>query len=120
MILPPVDPVRLAEECEADEDVLAALLENGDQPDVPRLVDVSFRGSPEALDRLTEAAEEFGFEVVDLEQSEDGEPWLFLARMQSADLESIKSLTATCLQIEAMFGLEYDGWGCVAQTGLTE
>ncbi|MDX3882879.1 MAG: ribonuclease E inhibitor RraB [Sphingomonas sp.] len=119
MKLPPVDPARLNEEWRADQDVLANLRENGDRPDIPRAVDVSFRGPPDALDDLADAAEELGFEVIETEPSDDGEPWLFLQRMQTADADAIKALTITCLQIEAMFGLEYDGWGCVAQTGLT-
>ena len=119
MKLPPVDPARLEEEWQADQEVLANLSENDDRPEIPRSVDVSFRGPPDALDRLAEVAEELGFTVIEAEPSEDGEPWLFLERTQQTDAESIKSLTTTCLQIEAMFGLEYDGWGCVAQTGLT-
>ena len=119
MTLPPVDPARLDEEWEADQDVLANLRENGDRPEIPRPVDVSFRGPPEALERLEDAAEELGFEVMETEPSDDGEPWLFLQRVQTSDADAIKALTITCLQIEAMFGLEYDGWGCVAQTGLT-
>ncbi|MGH6781870.1 MAG: ribonuclease E inhibitor RraB [Sphingomonadaceae bacterium] len=119
MKLPPVDPARLDEEWQADQDVLANLRENGDRADIPRPIDVSFRGSPDALDDLAEAAEDLGFEVIETEPSDDGEPWLFLQRVQTSDAEAIKALTITCLQIEAMFGLEYDGWGCVAQTGLT-
>ena len=119
MSIPPIDPARLNEEWEADQDVLANLLENGDRPEIPRSIDVSFRGPPDALDRLAETADDYGFSIIEIEHSEDGEPWLFLARTQAADAESIQALTATCLQIEAMFGLEYDGWGCVAQTGLT-
>jgi regulator of RNase E activity RraB len=117
MILPPADPVRLRQESEADEDVLRSLSENGDQADLSRLIDVSFRGAEEALNDLEEAAEELGFVVIEREASEDGDLFLFLGREQPADPDSIKALTATCLGIETAFGVEYDGWGCVAQSG---
>jgi len=115
-----VDPRRLEEEWAADMKVLAELAANGDQADIERPVDVSFRGSPEALVRLTDAAEELGFDYLDMEASEDGDPCLFLVRDQRADAESIKALTAACLQIEVDFGVEYDGWGCAAVDGKTE
>lgn len=119
MTLLPVDPDRLAEEWLADQDVLANLAENGDRSDIARPVDVSFRGSPDVLERLSDQAEELGFEYLDIEESDDGDPWLFLVREQCTDPEAIRALTMVCLQIEATFGVEYDGWGCVAQTGMT-
>ena len=120
MSLPTIDPARLQEECEADQEVLANLLENGDQPELVRPVDVSFRGTSEALVRLTDRADEFGFDFVEIEEDEDGTPVLFLVKDQAADAASIRELTTTCLQIEQMFGVEYDGWGCELQDGKTE
>ncbi|MES2495148.1 MAG: ribonuclease E inhibitor RraB [Pseudomonadota bacterium] len=115
-----VDPRRIEEEWEADQEVLANLVENGDRPELERPVDVSFRGSEEALERLIEAAEDLGFDFLEMEENEDGEPCLFLVREQRADPESIKALTVTCLQIEADYGVEYDGWGCAVEDGTTE
>ena len=115
-----VDPQRLEEEWQADMQVLADLADHGDRAEIERPVDVSFRGSPEALVRLTEAAEALGFDYLDMETSPDGDPCLFLVRDQRADAESIKALTATCLQIEVDYGVEYDGWGCAAQDGTSE
>ncbi len=43
---------------------------------------------------------------------------LFLAREQKADAPSIKALTLICLQIELLYGLDYEGWGCMAETGM--
>lgn len=114
----PIDPERLEREWEADLDVLASLAANGDRPEITRPVDVNFRGSPEALAALEECAAEFGFVVLETEPSADGDPCLFLERSQKADEASIRALTETCLQIELIFGLEYEGWGCVAETGL--
>lgn len=118
MTIPPIDPERLEREWEADLDVLASLASNGDRPEIERPVDVNFRGSQEALEALAARAADFGFVVIETETSEDGDLSLFLERSQPADEASIRALTETCLQIELIFGLEYEGWGCVAETGL--
>ena len=120
MTLPEVSPERLAEEWAADKDVLASLRENGDVPEIVRAVDVSFRGSDDALDRLEESAGELGFEVIEREADEDGEMSLFLGCEQATDDASIKALTVRCLQIELLYDVEYDGWGCTAEDGSGE
>ena len=120
MTLPEVSPERLAEEWAADKDVLASLRENGDVPEIVRAVDVSFRGSDAALDRLEESAGELGFEVIEREADEDGEMALFLGCEQATDDASIKALTVRCLQIELLYDVEYDGWGCTAEDGSGE
>lgn len=116
--LPPIDPVRMEQEWAADQDVLRNLAANGDQASIRRSVDVSFRGSEANLERLSEAAEELGLTELGHEDDEQGgDPWLFLERVQAVDEKSIRALTELCLQIEQLFDLEYDGWGCEAQTG---
>lgn len=118
MKLPKVDPVRMEQEWAADQDVLRNLAANGDRAQVKRQVDVSFRGSEENLQRLSEAASTFGLVELDREEdAEGGEPYLFFERFQAVDAQSIKDLTRICLQIEMMFDVEYDGWGCEAQSG---
>ncbi len=117
MTLPEVSPARLAEEWAADKDVLASLAENGDRSEIVRPIDVSFRGEEEALDRLEESAGELGFTVIEREEDEDGEFSLFLGCEQTADEASIKALTLRCLQIELLYDVEYDGWGCTAEDG---
>ena len=116
--LPEVDADRFAEAWKANQDVLRSLTENGDRPEIPREIDVSFRGSAGALQRLANAAEDFGFSVMEDDASEDEGPWLYLERLQTAEWDAIRNLTIVCLQIEDLFGVECDGWGCVAQTGL--
>lgn len=118
MNLPPFDPARFEEEWEGDLDVLQRLADNGDSPAIARPVDVSFQGSGKALAALEEAAEELGFTVLGDERREDGTLSLFLEREQRTDEASIRALTELCLRIETYFGLEYDGWGCVAETGM--
>lgn len=115
--LPKVDEARLAEEWEADGDVLANLAKNGDKAVIPRPVDVSFRGSEKDFDRVLEIASQFGFVELDREEGDDGELYLFLECEQAVDEESIRALTRKCLQIEILCGVEYDGWGCEARTG---
>lgn len=118
MKLPKVDPARMEQEWVADQDVLRNLAANGDRAQIKRAVDVSFRGSEENLERLSEAATTFGLVELDREEDADGgEPYLFFERFQAVDAQSIKDLTRLCLQIEMMFDVEYDGWGCEAQTG---
>ncbi|GGB60486.1 ribonuclease E inhibitor RraB [Blastomonas aquatica] len=118
MKLPKVDPARMEQEWAADQDVLRNLAANGDRAQIKRQVDVSFRGSEENLQRLSEAASTFGLVELDREEdAEGGEPYLFFERFQAVDAQSIKDLTRICLQIEMMFDVEYDGWGCEAQSG---
>ena len=120
MTLPDVSPERLAEEWAADKDVLASLRENGDIAEIVRPVDVSFRGDDKALDRLEQNAAELGFTVIEREEDEDGEMSLFLGCEQAADEASIKALTLRCLQIELLYDVEYDGWGCTSEDGTDE
>jgi hypothetical protein len=112
-----ISPERWEDAWAADLDVLRSLKENGDAPSVPREIDVSFRGAVDALRRLEAGCSNFGFEVQEfIEADEEGQPWLFLVRTQAADEEAIRDLTMTYLQIEDSFGVECDGWGCIAQS----
>lgn len=117
MTLPEVDPVRFEQECSADQDVLAGLAGSGDRPEIARSVNVSFSGDDAALDRLADEAPMLGFSVLEREEGEDGTISLFLEREQKADADSIRALTLLCLQIELLFDVEYEGWGCMAQAG---
>lgn len=117
--LPQVDPARLEQEWDADKSVLASLAENGDRATVSRRVDVSFRGSDEAFEQVLTIAPQFGFVELDREVGDDGELYLFLECEQAVDEQSIRNLTRKCLQIEILCGVEYDGWGCEAETGAT-
>ena len=105
---------RWEEAWTADLDVIRNLRSNGDDPSAPREIDVSFRGSRNALKRLAAACSNFGFKVQSLDNDEEGEPWLFLARVQTSDDEAMRELTETYLQIEDSFDVECDGWGCMA------
>ena len=118
--LPQIDPQRWEEVWAADLDVLNNLTQQGDRPEIARMIDVSFRGSDTALDQLEASAANFGFRVQSRDPNGSDEPWLFLERVQTTDIEAMKEFTATYLHIEDTFGVECDGWGCVAQNGIAE
>jgi len=99
----------------ADFDVLRSLSESGDNPEVEREIDVSFRGDFEALSRLAQSSSNFGFSVEQLTDDPSDGAFLLLVRSQQATQDAIRELTETYLQIEDTFGVECDGWGCVAQ-----
>jgi hypothetical protein len=115
--LPEVDPARLEAEWEADKDILVQLAANGDKAHLPRPVDVSFRGTDEDFERVLNVASQFGFVELDREVGEDGELYLFLECESAVDEQSIRALARKCIQIELLFGVEYDGWGSEAQAG---
>jgi len=115
--LPQVDPARLEAEWAADKDILTQLAANGDKAKLPRPIDVSFKGTDEQFELVLTTASQFGFVELDREIGEDGDHYLFLECESAVDERSIRDLTRKCLQIEMLYGVEYDGWGCEAQTG---
>ena len=112
-----VDPARLAEELAADEEVIAALRDNGDVATLVRPVDVHFEGDEEAISRLEDEAEELGWTVVEVAEEEDGLFTLWIQREQTTTDAALRGLTEEALRLEADYGLSYDGWGTVAETG---
>lgn len=115
-----IDAKRLAEELEANEEVLIALAENGDIAELSRTIDVHFKGPQEAIENVAEDAQDLGFRFVDFGEFEDGD-W-------AADLQvdgpvtraALKALITRALEIETSHGVEFDGWGCAAETGSAE
>ena len=112
-----IDPARIAEELEANEEVLLALAANGDVAELSRTIDVHFKGDQDAIENLAEDAEGLGFRFIDFGEFEDGD-W-------AADLQvdgpvtrpALKALITLALEIEISHGVEFDGWGCEAETG---
>jgi regulator of RNase E activity RraB len=112
-----IDPARLAEEMAADAEVLADLQRNGDIAELPRTIDVHFKGPQDAIEQLAEDAQGLGFRFIDFGAFEDGD-W-------AADLQvdgpvtrpALKALITRALEIEISHGVEFDGWGCLAETG---
>jgi len=112
-----IDPTRLAEELVANEDVLQALAANGDVAELSRTIDVHFKGAQDDIENLAEDAQGLGFRFIDFGEFEDGD-W-------AADLQvdgpvtrvALKALITRALEIEISHGVEFDGWGCLAETG---
>jgi len=115
-----IDPARLAEELAADHDVVRALRENGDLAEIVRPVDAHFEGDGKAMARIELAAEELGWRVVELVEEEDGLLTLWLQRDQMTTDDALRALTEDALRIEAAYGVTYDGWGTVAETGVAD
>lgn len=113
----PINPERWDKAWAADLGVLRCLRQSGDLPHVIRAVDVSFKGTVEALQKLEVACSNWGFRVQELIYADDdGQSWLILVRSQTTDVDAARDLTITYLQIEDSFGVVCEGWGCVNQT----
>jgi hypothetical protein len=112
-----IDPKRLAEELEANEDVLIALAENGDIAALPRTIDVHFKGAQDAIERLAEDAQGLGLRFIDFGEFEDGD-WAADCQVDGpVTRPALKALITRALEIEISHGVEFDGWGCAAETG---
>jgi regulator of RNase E activity RraB len=112
----PIDPQRVEAELAADADVLRSLNENGDVPTVVRPVDVRFIGSARTVGALEKQIGTLGWRVVQRVPLDDGTEALDVQRDQTTDHAAIRQLTEAALQIEAQYGVRYDGWGTVATT----
>ena len=117
MIRSEVDPVRLAEEIDANEDVLHALAANGDIAELSRTIDVHFKGAQDAIENLAEDAEGLGFRFIDFGEFEDGDWAADLQVDGPVTRDALKALITRALEIEISHGVEFDGWGCEAETG---
>jgi hypothetical protein len=111
----PIDPERVEAEVAADADVLRSLQENGDVSSIVRPVDVRFVGSGENVGFLEQQIGTLGWHVVQRVSLDDGSEALDVQREQTTDLDAIRQLTEAALQIEAQYGVRYDGWGTVAR-----
>jgi regulator of RNase E activity RraB len=115
-----IDPARLAEELEANEEVLAALEANGDIATLPRTIDVHFKGPQEDIEQLAEDAQSLGFRFIDFGEFEDGD-WAGDFQVDGpVTREALRALITRTLEIEISHGVEFDGWGCPAETGSPE
>jgi regulator of RNase E activity RraB len=115
-----INPKRLAEELEANEEVLIALAENGDIAELPRTIDVHFKGPQEAIENVAEDAQDLGFRFIDFGEFEDGDWAADLQVDGPVTRDALKALITRALEIEISHGVEFDGWGCAAATGSAE
>ncbi|MFZ4109569.1 MAG: ribonuclease E inhibitor RraB [Polymorphobacter sp.] len=115
-----IDTKRLAEELEANEEVLIALAENGDISELPRTIDVHFKGAQEAIESLAEDAQGLGMRFIDFGEFEDGD-WAADCQVDGpVTRDALRALITRALEIEISHGVEFDGWGCGAETGSAE
>ncbi len=109
-----INPERLAAELRADEDVVRSLKLNGDVPMVVRPLDVRFRGVPERIKKFGESLEGKDWILVQIIPLNISEVAIDVKRDQTTEANALRALTIWALQIEARFGIEYDGWGTIA------
>ncbi|MEI6485093.1 MAG: ribonuclease E inhibitor RraB [Sphingomonadales bacterium] len=115
-----IDPDLLASELAANDDVLAALAENGDVPGIVRAVDLHFKGPQTNIEMLAGNADALGLTFIGFAEYEDGD-WAADFQIDStADRDAISALTRRALEIELLHAVEFDGWGCAAETGLAD
>jgi regulator of RNase E activity RraB len=118
--MPGIDPARLAEEVAANEEVLLALAANGDIAELQRTIDVHFKGPQDEIEALAEEAQGLGFRFIDFGEFEDGDWAADLQCDGPVTRDALKALITRALEIEITHGVEFDGWGCAAETGTTE
>jgi regulator of RNase E activity RraB len=112
-----IDPNRLAEEMAADAEVLAELKRNGDIAELSRTIDVHFKGAQDAIENLAEDAQGLGFRFIDFGEFEDGDWAADLQVDGPVTPDALRALITRALEIEISHGVEFDGWGCLAETG---
>jgi hypothetical protein len=112
-----IDPKRLAEELAADEEVLAELARSGDIAELSRVIDVHFKGSQDDIEALAEDAEALGFRFIDFGEFDDGD-WAADFQVDGpVTRAALSALITRALEIEISHGVEFDGWGCNAESG---
>ncbi|MHC9420150.1 ribonuclease E inhibitor RraB [Sphingomonas citri] len=94
--------------------MLRSLRDDGDEPNVPRPVDVRFVGSPACVAKLEEQISSMGWRVVQRVTVDADSKVLDVQRGQTTGPAAIRRLTEAALEIEARFCVRYDGWGTVA------
>ncbi len=114
------DPRRLADELDANEEVLLALAANSDIAELSRTIDVHFKGAQDDIESLAEDAQGLGFRFIDFGEFEDGDWAADLQVDGPVTRDALKALITRALEIEISHGVEFDGWGCAAETGSEE
>lgn len=117
MTAPQVDPEKLAAEIAADAEILHALAENGDVATIVRPIDLHFKGPQDRIEALADAADELGLEFIEFGEYEDGDWAADFVLDGTTEPAAMAALVKRALEIELAHGVEFDGWGCAAETG---
>ena len=110
---------KLMETAAADTDLLRKLDAQGDRFSVPR--DVEFLLKAPTLDKASIVADfindhQYGLATTqDLEES----PSVLVVVHMPIEQHTIQSVSGLMACICELFGLDYDGWGCVVQAART-
>jgi hypothetical protein len=105
----------LMESAKADTDVLRSLDSQGDNFSSPREVDFLLRApSREKAEAACGFINDFQFGVAALQEA-DGQYSVRVIIHMAIQQHTILSVSGFMGCICALFGLDYDGWGCVAQ-----
>ena len=105
----PITAERLAKEEMSDAEVVSALRDAGDAPNIVRPVSVYFAGEDAPINRLKGDAIALGWRLVDVSDA-DGKLYLWLEREQSTTPEDLARLRQDTLRMEAHYKVKYDGW----------
>jgi hypothetical protein len=112
-----IDPTRLADALAADRDVLESLAANGDISSITRPIDLHFKGARDAIEQLAGDVEGLSLRFVGFNVYEDGAWSVDLQMDGTTNFAPIEQLTRKAVEIEISHDVDYDGWGCVNQTG---
>ncbi|MGN6235432.1 ribonuclease E inhibitor RraB [Dyella sp.] len=105
----------LMETAKADTDLLRTLDSQGDHFATPRDVDFLLRApSREKAEIVSGFINDYQFGTASL-QEQDGQYSVLVIINMAIQQQAILSVSGFMGCICALFGLEYDGWGCVAQ-----
>lgn len=101
---------------EFNSETVAALLEDGSNPDAPHTIEYHMAGANfDILEKAAVDAFKAGFEVTDAEElqlDDGGMVYSFDAiKEQKLDVEQINKDTDALLKIAAKHKIFYDGWG---------
>lgn len=100
----------------ADTDLLRRLDEQGDLFDVPRNVDFLLRSpSAEKASLVAGFINDYQYGVATPQESE-GEHSVLVVVHMPIQQHSILAVSGFMACVCQLFGLDYDGWACVAQT----
>ena len=111
-----IDPKELADHLKADADIIRSLREHGDIESIVRPVEVCFRGEATRIAGIYRRLEELAWRITHIRSEDpDEQAWLVAERDQTTEATEIAELTRTALKLAAEFGVEFDGWGAIAQ-----
>ena len=111
----PIDPKELADQLNADKDILESPRRDGDIASIVRPVDVLFVGDPERFAPLHDELERRGWRVKSMHLRDPETAEVGAERDQTTDASAIRDRTEASVALAAKFEVTFDGWGCVIQ-----